>query len=217
MEIAKLVSDKFLGEALTYDDVLLVPAYSQVLPREVDISTQLTRNMRINAPLVSAAMDTVTEKQLAIAIARQGGIGIVHKNMSIEAQAEQVRAVKRSESGMIIDPVTLGPNAQLRDAHGLMKQHAIGGIPITEGGRLVGILTNRDLRFEKNLNRPVREIMTTTNLITAAVGTTLEEAKGILQKNKIEKLPVVDDAGMTTKICLTIRRRQLRLPLFGTS
>ena len=195
MEIVKLVSDKFLGEALTYDDVLLVPAYSQVLPREVDISTQLTRNIRINAPLVSAAMDTVTEKQLAIAIARQGGIGIVHKNMSIEAQAEQVRAVKRSESGMIIDPVTLGPNALLSDAHNLMKQHSIGGIPITEGGRLVGILTNRDLRFEKNLNRPVREIMTTTNLITAAVGTTLEEAKGILQKNKIEKLPVVDDAG----------------------
>lgn len=195
MEIVKLVSDKFLGEALTYDDVLLVPAYSQVLPREVDISTQLTREIRINVPLISAAMDTVTEKQLAIAIARQGGIGIVHKNMSIEAQAEQVRAVKRSESGMIIDPVTLNPTALLRDALGLMKQHSIGGIPITEGGRLVGILTNRDLRFEKNLNRPVREIMTTHNLVIAPVGTTLEEAKGILQKNKIEKLPVVDEAG----------------------
>ena len=150
METVNLHSDKFLGEALTYDDVLLVPAFSQVLPREVDISTQLTKTIRLNAPLVSAAMDTVTEKALAIAIARQGGIGIIHKNMSIEAQAEQVRSVKRSESGMIIDPVVLPPEATVRDARALMKFHSIGGIPITEGGKLVGILTNRDMRFELN-------------------------------------------------------------------
>jgi IMP dehydrogenase len=193
MESIQLPTDKFLGEALTYDDVLLVPAFSQVLPREVDTSTQLTRNLRINVPLVSAAMDTVTEKELAIAIARQGGIGIVHKNMSIEAQADQVRSVKRSESGMIIDPVTLTPDAQIRDAHGLMRQYSIGGIPITERGRLVGILTNRDLRFEQNLDRPVRELMTSKNLIVAPIGTNLERAKETLQRNKIEKLPVVDD------------------------
>ena len=195
METVILQSDKFLGEALTYDDVLLVPAYSQVLPREVDISTQLTKIIRLNAPLVSAAMDTVTEKALAIAIARQGGIGIIHKNMSIEAQADQVRSVKRSESGMIIDPVVLPPDATVRDARALMKQHSIGGIPITEGGRLVGILTNRDLRFEQDTRRTVYELMTTNNLIIAPVGTTLEQAKEILQRNKIEKLPVVDDNG----------------------
>ncbi|MBL7814534.1 MAG: IMP dehydrogenase [Saprospiraceae bacterium] len=195
METVKTVSDKFLGEALTYDDVLLVPAYSQVLPREVDISTKLTREITLNAPLVSAAMDTVTEKQLAIAIARQGGIGIIHKNMTIEQQAEQVRAVKRSESGMIIDPVTLAPSSKVSDAHALMRQHSIGGIPVTEGGKLIGILTNRDLRFEKNGNRLVSELMTANNLITAPKGTNLEQAKEILQRNKIEKLPVVDDYG----------------------
>ena len=194
METIKLAADKFLGEALTYDDVLLVPAYSEILPREVDISTQLTRHIRLNAPLVSAAMDSVTEKQLAIAIARQGGIGIIHKNMPIEAQADQVRSVKRSESGMIIDPVTLSPNALVRDAHALMKKYSIGGIPITEGSRLVGILTNRDLRFEKNFDKSVRELMTVENLVTAPIGTTLDAAKDILQRNKIEKLPVVDDA-----------------------
>jgi IMP dehydrogenase len=193
MESIKLAADKFLGEALTYDDVLLVPAFSQVLPREVDISTQLTRDLRLNVPLVSAAMDTVTEKELAIAIARQGGIGIIHKNMPIEAQADQVRSVKRSESGMILDPVTLAPDAKLRDAHGLMRKFSIGGIPITEGGKLVGILTNRDMRFEQNMDRPVRELMTVNNLIVAPVGTNLEKAKEILQRNKIEKLPVVDE------------------------
>jgi IMP dehydrogenase len=193
MESIKLHTDKFLGEALTYDDVLLVPAYSQVLPREVDISTQFTKNLRINAPMVSAAMDTVTEKAVAIAIARQGGIGIIHKNMSIEAQADQVRSVKRSESGMIIDPVTLSPESTLRDAHALMKRHSIGGIPITEGSKLVGILTNRDMRFEQNYDRPVKELMTKERLITAPIGTTLEKAKEALQRNKIEKLPVVDD------------------------
>lgn len=193
METVKTVSDKFLGEALTFDDVLLVPAFSQVLPREVDISTKLTRELTLKAPLVSAAMDTVTEKQLAIAIARQGGIGIIHKNMTIEQQADQVRSVKRSESGMIIDPVTLAPGAKISDAHALMRQYSIGGIPVTEGGKLVGILTNRDLRFEKNMNRLVSDLMTTNKLVTAPVGTSLEQAKDALQRNKIEKLPVVDD------------------------
>ena len=193
METVKTVTEKFLGEALTYDDVLLVPAYSQVLPREVDISTKLTRDITINAPLVSAAMDTVTEKQLAIAIARQGGIGIIHKNMTIEEQADQVRSVKRSESGMIIDPVTLTPDAKVSDAQALMRKYSIPGIPITEGGKLVGILTNRDLRFEKNNNRLVSELMTSNNLILAPIGTSLDQAKDILQGNKIEKLPVVDD------------------------
>jgi IMP dehydrogenase len=206
METVNLHSAKFLGEALTFDDVLLVPAFSQVLPREVDISTQITRNLRLNAPMVSAAMDTVTEKALAIAIARQGGIGIIHKNMSIEAQADHVRSVKRSESGMIIDPVTLSPSATVKDAQALMKKYSIGGIPIVDlsgdssvdygkKGKLAGILTNRDLRFERDPNRLVSELMTKTNLVLAPVGTTLEKAKEILQKNKIEKLPVVDEIG----------------------
>lgn len=201
METVNLLSDKFVGEALTFDDVLLVPAFSQVLPREVDIRTQITRNLQLNAPMVSAAMDTVTEKALAIAIARQGGIGIIHKNMSIEAQADQVRSVKRSESGMIIDPVTLSPTATVKDAHVLMKKYSIGGIPIVEQdsiskkGKLVGILTNRDLRFEKDPNRLVSDLMTKNNLVTAPVGTTLDKAKEILQRNKIEKLPVVDEVG----------------------
>lgn len=185
---------KFIGESLTYDDVLLVPAYSEVLPREVDISSQLTRNIRINVPVVSAAMDTVTDKNLAIAIARQGGIGIIHKNMSIADQAEQVRAVKRSEAGMILDPVTLHPEARIADALDLMKKHSIGGIPITDRkGKLVGILTNRDLRFESDRSRPVRDLMTKKDLMTAPLGTTLDQARDILQRRKIEKLPVVDD------------------------
>lgn len=193
MEKVKTTSTKFLGEALTFDDVLLVPAYSEVLPREVDISTQLTREIRLNAPIVSAAMDTVTEKKLAIAIARQGGIGMVHKNMPIEEQAEQVRSVKRSESGMIIDPVRLGVDAFVGDAQALMKKYSIGGIPIVDQfDQLIGILTNRDLRFETQFNRPVKELMTSENLITVPEGTTLEQAKQILQRHKIEKLPVVD-------------------------
>lgn len=192
MEKGNSFTDKFLGEALTYDDVLLVPAYSEVLPREVDISTQFTRNLRLNAPMVAAAMDTVSEKQLAIAIARQGGIAIIHKNMTIEQQAEQVRSVKRSESGMIVDPVTLRPDETVQDAHRLMSQFSIGGIPVTEGGKLVGILTNRDLRFEGDRSRLVRELMTSKNLVTAPIGTNLNMAKEILQINKIEKLPVVD-------------------------
>ena len=188
--------DKFVEESLTFDDVLLVPNYSEVLPREVDLSTQLTRELRLNIPIVSAAMDTVTDNKLAIAIARQGGIGIIHKNMSIAAQADQVRSVKRSESGMIIDPVTLSADAKVGDALALMKQYKIGGIPIVDASnKLIGILTNRDLRFEVGVNRPVKELMTTVNLITAPIGTNLAQAKGILQKHKIEKLPVVDDYG----------------------
>ena len=180
--------------ALTFDDVLLVPDYSEVLPRDVDISTQFTTDLRLNAPIVSAAMDTVTEYRLAIAIAREGGIGIVHKNMSIEAQAEEVRKVKRSESGMIIDPVTLEADGNVRDAHQLMKTHKIGGIPIIDGNhKLIGIVTNRDLRFEQDYAKPIKEIMTKTNLITAPAGTTLDQARDILEKHKIEKLPVVDD------------------------
>jgi IMP dehydrogenase len=193
MEKVKTASIKFLGEALTFDDVLLVPAYSEVLPREVDISTKFTRNLRLQAPIVSAAMDTVTEEKLAIGIARQGGIGIIHKNMSIAQQAEQVRKVKRSESGMIIDPVTLKADALVGDALTQMRQYRIGGIPIVDGkGRLVGILTNRDLRFEKDLTRSVKEVMTSKDLITAPVGTDLDKAREILQRYKIEKLPVVD-------------------------
>lgn len=181
-------------EALTFDDVLLIPQYSEVLPREVSIKSKLTRDLWINTPIISAAMDTVTEYKLAIAMAREGGIGIIHKNMSIFDQADQVRKVKRSESGMIIDPVTLTPDATLQDAHDLMRTYKIGGIPVIDYNRkLVGILTNRDLRFETNLRRTVKDIMTTANLITAPIGTTLEQAEAILQQHKIEKLPVVDD------------------------
>ena len=186
-------TSKFIGESLTFDDVLLVPAYSEVLPREVDISSRFTRNIRLNVPVSSAAMDTVTDKMLAIAIARQGGIGIIHKNMSITDQADQVRAVKRSEAGMIIDPVTLHADATVAEALDLMRHYSIGGIPITDRrNKLVGILTNRDLRFETDRGRPVRELMTKKNLVTAPLGTTLIEAKQILQQRKIEKLPVVD-------------------------
>lgn len=194
METNQSYPPKFAEQGLTFDDVLLLPAYSEVLPREVNLSSQLTRGLRLNAPIVSAAMDTVTDGRLAIAIARQGGIGIIHKNMSIAEQAEQVRMVKRSESGMIVDPVTLAADGTVGDAQALMKRHRIGGIPIVDAhSRLIGILTNRDLRFETVSNRPIRDIMTTKNLITAPVGTTLEQAKDILQRSKIEKLPVVED------------------------
>ena len=193
MEISKNTNSKFLGEALTFDDVLLAPAYSEILPREVDTSTYLTRKIRLKAPIVSAAMDTVTESKLAIAIARQGGIGFIHKNMSIESQAQQVRRVKRSESGMIVDPVTLTKDANIGDALKLMQQFKIGGIPIVDpDNKLVGILTNRDLRFERQLDRPVSDLMTKENLVTAPVGTNLEQARDILQEFKIEKLPVVN-------------------------
>lgn len=190
---------KFRGEALTFDDVLVVPAHSEILPRDVDTSTQLTRELRINVPIVSAAMDTVTESKLAIALAQEGGIGILHKNMSIERQAAEVRKVKRSESGMILDPITLHENALVSDALQIMKENKIGGIPVVnKENLLVGILTNRDLRFEDNSNRPVRELMTKEGLITVAEGTTLQQAEGILQEHRIEKLPVVDANGKLT-------------------
>lgn len=188
-----IYTNVIIEEALTFDDVLLVPAYSEILPREVDISTFLTTDLKLNAPIVSAAMDTVTEYQLAIAIAREGGLGFIHKNMSIEAQANQVRTVKRSESGMITDPVILDENAKVKDALYQMKLNKIGGIPVVNGERkLVGILTNRDLRFETEGEKSVVDIMTKDRLVTAPAGTTLEQAKQILQKHKIEKLPVVD-------------------------
>ncbi len=188
-----LDTSKFLFEALTYDDVLLVPAYSEVLPRDTNTQTQLTRNIRLNVPLLSAAMDTVTEFDLAIAMAQEGGIGIIHKNMSVEDQAAQVRKVKRSESGMIVDPITLNEDATLRDALRIMSEFKIGGIPVVDKhSKLIGIVTNRDLRFQKDLNKGVVEIMTKENLITAREGISLEEAESILQEYKIEKLPVVD-------------------------
>jgi IMP dehydrogenase len=188
------LTNKIIFEALTFDDVLLVPSYSEVLPKEVDITSQLTRNIRLNAPIVSAAMDTVTESTLAIAIAREGGIGVIHKNMSIEDQAKQVKTVKRAENGMIYDPITIKPNANVGDALTLMKEYKIGGIPVVDGQhKLVGIVTNRDLRFEHEPGRPIREIMTRENLVTTSQQTTLEMAADILQNYKIEKLPVVDD------------------------
>ncbi|HEY1163839.1 MAG TPA: IMP dehydrogenase [Chitinophaga sp.] len=187
---------KFVDDGLTFDDVLLVPAYSEVLPREVNISTQLTKQLKLNIPMVSAAMDTVTEANLAIALAREGGIGILHKNMSIEKQAELVRRVKRSENGLILDPVTLEASATIGQALQLMKENGIGGIPIVdEHKKLVGILTNRDLRFERNAKRLVSEVMTKDNLVTAPEGTDLKKAEKILQQYKIEKLPVVSKQG----------------------
>ena len=189
-----LDNNKFLGEALTYDDVLLVPAYSDVMPREVDISTFFSRNIQLNIPIVTAAMDTVTESQMAIAIAQEGGIGVIHKNMSIEEQANQVRKVKRAENGMILDPITLPVDAIVRDALALMKEYGIGGIPVVKSNKeLVGIVTHRDLRFEQNSERPVAEVMTKDNLITTQEFISFEKAGEILQKHRIEKLPVVDD------------------------
>ena len=183
---------KFIGQGLTYDDVLLVPDYSEILPREVSITSKFSKNIPLNIPIVSAAMDTVTESDMAIAMAREGGIGVLHKNMTIEDQAARVRAVKRSESGMIIDPVTLPGTALVSDANNNMKEFKIGGIPIVDNdNKLIGIVTNRDLRFEKNNNRPITEVMTSHNLITVNEGTSLKDAEKILQKHKIEKLPVV--------------------------
>lgn len=186
-------SNKIYGEGLTYDDVLLIPAYSQILPREVSIQSKLSRNIPLNTPIISAAMDTVTESQMAIAMAREGGIGVLHKNMTIEAQALKIRAVKRAESGMIMDPVTLPLDSLVKDAKESMRQYKIGGIPIVDNsGKLAGIVTNRDLRFEKNNERPITEVMTKENLITVTKETSLEDAEEILQRHKIEKLPVVD-------------------------
>src|SRR3984885_2086748 len=193
----ELDPSKFVAEGLTYDDVLLIPAYSEVLPRDVDTGTFLTKKIRLNIPILSAAMDTVTESALAIAIAQAGGIGILHKNMSVQAQADEVRKVKRSESGMIQDPVTLHESAEVADAVKIMREYRIGGIPIINGGgELKGIITNRDLRFQKEMNRPVKEVMTSANLVTAPEGTTLIQAEEILQNHKIEKLPVVDKNGI---------------------
>jgi len=187
---------KFLFEALTYDDVLLVPAYSEILPRETNTSSKLTRNITLNVPIVSAAMDTVTEAELAIAIALEGGLGFIHKNMKIELQAEQVRKVKRSQSGLILDPVTLGLDSTVQDAENIMRDYKIGGIPVVdESKKLVGIITNRDLRFQQDMNALVEKIMTKDNLITAPEDITLEKAEGILKKYKIEKLPIVDKKG----------------------
>lgn len=187
------IADKIVMDGLTFDDVLLIPAYSEVLPREVDLSTRFSRNIQLNIPFVSAAMDTVTEARLAIAIAREGGIGVIHKNMSIEAQAKQVHSVKRAENGMIYDPVTINRSSTVADALALMKEYHIGGIPVVDDDRrLVGIVTNRDLRFERNEKRAIDEVMTKDGLITTTQSTDLQQATDILQQHKIEKLPVVD-------------------------
>ena len=197
-------------EGLTFDDVLLVPGKSSVLPTEVNTQTQLTRKISLNIPLVSAAMDTVTESRLAIAMARQGGLGFVHRSMTIERQAEEVDRVKRSESGMIVDPVTISPELTVREAMDIMTKYRVSGLPVTRGPRLVGILTNRDLRFEKNLDQPVSAIMTKDNLVTVSVGTTLEEAERLLQKHRIEKLLVVD-SDFRLKGLITVKDIQKKL------
>lgn len=194
-----LDTDKFLFEALTYDDVLLLPGYSEVLPRDTNTQTLLTRNIQLNIPLVSAAMDTVTEYKLAIAMALEGGLGFIHKNMTVEQQALQVRKVKRSQSGMILDPITLHVDSTAREAENIMRDNKIGGIPVVDGDKnLIGIVTNRDMRFIKNFDTPVAEIMTKENLITAQMGISLDGAEDVLKQHKIEKLPIVDDKGKLT-------------------
>ena len=194
--MSSFIADRVAMDGLTFDDVLLIPAYSEVLPRNVQLNTRFSRNITLNVPIVSAAMDTVTEARLAIAIAREGGIGVIHKNMSIEEQARQVHMVKRAENGMIYDPVTIRRGATVKDALNMMEEYHIGGIPVVdEDGKLVGIVTNRDLRFERDLNRKIDEVMTSEGLITTSQTTNLEEAAEILQKHKIEKLPVVDANG----------------------
>ncbi|MDR3591890.1 MAG: IMP dehydrogenase [Negativicutes bacterium] len=190
-----MFDDKFGPEGLTFDDVLLVPNRSDILPREVEVSSYLTKNIKLNIPVISSGMDTVTEARMAIAMAREGGLGVIHKNLSIERQANEIDKVKRSEHGIIVDPIFLAPDNTLQDAHNLMERYRISGVPITEHGKLVGILTNRDLRFETELNRKINECMTREHLITAPVGTSLEEAKAILGKHRIEKLPLVDAEG----------------------
>jgi len=201
-----------IPEALTFDDVLLVPGHSTVHPKDTSVETGLTRTIRLSIPLVSAAMDTVTESRMAIAMAREGGIGIIHKNMSMDRQAEEVDRVKRSESGMILKPITLNPDASLREALALMHRFSISGVPVVEhGGRLVGIITNRDLHFERELDRTVRDVMTAEGLVTAPEGTTLEEAEQILHRNRIEKLPVVDEDGVLAGLITVkdiVKRRQ---------
>src|SRR5215475_1494974 len=199
-----------IQEGLTFDDVLLVPGKSSVLPAEVNTQTHLTRKLKLNVPLVSAAMDTVTESRLAIAIARQGGLGLIHRNMAIDRQAEEVDRVKRSESGMIVDPVTISPDITLRQALEIMNKYRISGLPVTLGTRLTGILTNRDLRFEKNHSLLVGQVMTKDNLVTVPVGTTLDEAERILQKHRIEKLLVVDQ-DFNLKGLITVKDIQKKL------
>ena len=187
-------SERFVGEGLTFDDVLLVPAESSVLPPDIDLSTNLTKTIRLNTPIMSAAMDTVTEYRMAIAIAREGGIGVIHKSMPIDDQAEQVDMVKRSENGVITNPFYLGPNNTLGEADALMAKYRISGVPVVDtDGRLIGIITNRDMKFEENMDRLISEVMTSEGLVTGREGTTLEEAKDILRRHKIEKLPIVDD------------------------
>lgn len=194
--MSSFIADRVKMDGLTFDDVLLIPAYSEVLPREVNLQSRFSRNITLNVPIVSAAMDTVTESQLAIAIAREGGIGVIHKNMSIAEQARQVHAVKRAENGMIYDPVTIRLGSTVADALAMMSEYHIGGIPVVDGdGKLAGIVTNRDLRFERNHGRIIDEVMTSKNLVTTSSGTNLEEAADILQSHKIEKLPVVDNDG----------------------
>ena len=203
-----------IGEGITFDDVLLVPAYSEVIPNQVDLSTYLTKSIRLNIPMMSAGMDTVTEHRMAIAMSRQGGIGIIHKNMSIQEQAEEVDKVKRSENGVITDPFYLSPEHTLEDANNLMAKFRISGVPITENGKLVGIITNRDLKFEEDFSKKIKESMTSENLITAKEGITLEEAKKILAKARKEKLPIVDD-NFNLKGLITIKdiEKQIKYPL----
>ena len=206
-----VMAEKLVGSGLTFDDVLLIPAESSVLPKDADTRTRLTRNIWLNIPIVSAAMDTVTEARMAIALAREGGIGIIHRNLSIEEQVAEVDKVKRSESGMIVEPVTLHPDDRVRDALAVMERYHISGVPITDAqGKLVGILTNRDLRFEEDLDQPIERLMTKENLITVPVGTTLDEAREILHQHKIEKLPVVDEHGYL-KGLITVKDIQKRI------
>ena len=204
---------KIIGEGITFDDVLLVPAYSEVIPNQVDLSTNLTKKVKLNIPMMSAGMDTVTEYRMAIAMARQGGIGIIHNNMSIEAQADEVDKVKRSENGVITDPFYLSPEVSLEDANNLMAKFRISGVPITEGRKLVGIITNRDLKFEEDFSKKIKESMTSENLVTAREGVTLEEAKKILAKSRKEKLPIVDE-NFNLKGLITIKdiEKQIKYP-----
>src|SRR5579884_4286141 len=199
-----------IPEGLTFDDVLLVPSRSDVVPAQTDTRTFLTKNIALNIPIVSSAMDTVTESHLAIALAQQGGIGMIHRNMTIERQAEEVDRVKRSESGMIVDPITIDPDAKISDALALMKRFRISGVPVTRNGKLVGILTNRDLRFESRFDLPISEVMTRENLVTVPVGTTLEEAQEILHQHRVEKLLVVDDQ-YALKGLITVKDIQKKL------
>ena len=205
---------QIIGDGITFDDVLLVPQYSEVTPNMIDLTTHLTKKIQLNIPMMSAGMDTVTEHRMAIAIARQGGIGIIHKNMSIEAQAEEVDKVKRSEYGVITDPFYLSPEHTLEDANALMAKFRISGVPITEGRKLVGIITNRDLKFEEDFSRKIREVMTSKNLVTAKEGVTLAEAKKILAKARVEKLPIVDD-DFNLKGLITIKdiEKTIKYPL----